>query len=244
MQPTYARQAAANARLNKFWTQIGTTFKYYDDYLLFAGTNETMVDGDYNPPPAEYCSVQNSFLKTFVDAVRATGGNNASRHLVVQGYNTNINYTVSCNFNLPADSVANRQMMEVHFYDPSNLTLNTSGAIWQWGAGATSPSNTEAWANEAYVDGQFQKMKANFIDRGIPVILGEYANMLKTEFDPAGVYRKAWDQYVTRSAYTHGVVPMYWDAGGTANHSGGLFNRASATQAYPDVISAIVNAAR
>lgn len=244
MQPTYAQQSAANSRLNKFWTQIGTTFKYYDDYLLFAGTNETMVDGNYNAPTTEYCTVQKSFLKTFVDAVRATGGNNATRHLVVQGFNTNIDYTVGCNATLPTDTVANRLMMEVHFYDPYNFTLNSSGSIWQWGANATSPANTETWANEAFVDGQFQKMKTNFIDKGIPVILGEYAASSKTEFDAAGTYRKAWDQYITRAAYTRGVVPMYWDAGSTANHGSGLFNRSTATQAYPDVISVIVNAAK
>ncbi len=244
MQPTYAQQSAVNSRLNKFWTQIGNTFKYYDDYLLFAGTNETMVDGNYNAPTTEYCTVQKSFLKTFVDAVRATGGNNASRHLVVQGFNTNIDYTVGCNATLPTDSVANRLMMEVHFYDPYDFSLNTSGSIWQWGAGATNSANTETWANEAYVDTEFQKMKTNFIDKGIPVILGEYSALSKTEFDAAGTYRKAWDQYITRSAYTCGVVPVYWDAGSTANHGSGLFNRSTATQAYPDVISVIVNAAK
>ncbi|MFP5390133.1 MAG: glycoside hydrolase family 5 protein [Gammaproteobacteria bacterium] len=244
MQPTYAQQTSANNRLRTFWTQIANTFKGYDDYLLFAGTNETMVDGNYGAPTSEYCSVQNSFLKTFVDAVRATGGNNAVRHLVVQGFNTNIDYTIGCNATLPADKVANRLMMEVHFYDPYNFTLNTNSSIWQWGATATSPANTETWANEAFVDAQFQKMKTNFIDKGIPVILGEYAASAKFEYDPSGNYRKKWDQYITRSAYLHGLVPVYWDAGFTGNHGSGLFERSSATQAYPDIISVIVNAAK
>lgn len=243
LQPTYARQSAANARLAKFWTQIGTTFKYYDDFLLFAGTNEVLVDGVYSAPTSENIAVQNGFNQTFVNTVRATGGNNATRHLIVQGYNTNIDYTVATN-TVPTDSVANRLMMEVHEYSPYNFTLNTDSAIWQWGAIATNPAATETWANEAYIDGQFQKMKTRFIDQGVAVILGEYAASLRTEYDAPGKYRQYWDQYLTRSAYQHGMVPVYWDNGPTTNHASGLFNRSTGAQVYPSVISAIVNAAK
>ena len=61
------------------WTQIANRFKNYDQRLLFAGTNEVMVEGDYNTPTVEYYTVQNSFNQTFVSAVRATGGPNANR---------------------------------------------------------------------------------------------------------------------------------------------------------------------
>ena len=240
MQPTYAQQATANARLTKFWTQIANNFKNHDDTLLFAGTNEVMVDGNYNPPTAEYCSVQKGFNQAFVNAVRATGGNNASRHLVVQAFNTNIDNAVGCNATMPSDWIANRQMMEVHFYDPYEFALDANSTSWKWGQAA----NPGGWANEAWVDGQFQKMKTNFIDKGIPVILGEYGAILRTEYDPAGTNRKYWDQYVTRAAFTRGVVPMYWDNGYTANHQFGLFNRSTGAQAFPDVISTIVNAAK
>jgi endoglucanase len=242
-QPTYAQQSAANARLTKFWTQIGNTFKYYDDFLLFAGTNEVMVEGVYSAPTTENATVQNSFNQNFVNTVRATGGNNATRHLIVQGFNTNIDYTVATN-TVPNDSVANRLMMEVHEYSPYNFTLNTDSAIWQWGAIATNPAATETWANEAYIDGQFQKMKTRFIDKGVAVILGEYAASLRTEYDAAGTYRQYWDQYLTKSAYQHGMVPVYWDNGPTTNHASGLFNRSTGAQVYPSVISAIVNAAK
>ena len=244
MQPSFAQQTAVNARLNKFWTQIGNNFKNYDDYLLFAGTNETNIEGQFGTPTAENCTVQKSFNQTFVNAARATGGNNAQRHLVVQGYLTNIDYTIGCNATLPADSVASRLMMEVHYYDPYNFTLSESDNIWQWGASATNPAATETWANESFTDNQFQKMKANFIDKGVPVILGEYSANLRSNVDPTGKYRKLWNQYITRAAYKRGVVPMYWDSGYTGNHASGLFNRANGTQAYPDVVTGIINAAK
>ncbi|GJI87530.1 glycoside hydrolase family 5 protein [Duganella hordei] len=242
-QPTYAQQAAVNSRLTKFWTQIGNTFKYYDDYLLFAGTNEIMVTNVYTAPTAENIAVQNSFNQTFVNAARATGGNNSVRHLIVQGYNTNIDYTYATN-TVPTDSATKRLMMEVHDYDPYDFTLNTSGAICQWGASATDPAATETWANEAYVDAQFQKMKSRFIDNGVAVVLGEYAANLRTECSANASYRKLWDQYLTKSAYQHGLVPMYWDSGSTANHASGLFNRSTGAQVFPDIISTIVNAAK
>ncbi len=242
MQPTFAAQAAANARITKFWTQIAINFKAYDDTLLFAGTNEVMVDGDYGTPKAEYVAVQNGFNQQFVNAVRATGGNNAVRHLVVQGFNTNIDHTINFAV-MPTDATQDRLMKEVHYYDPYNFTLNDKSTIWQWGAGATDPKATETWANEAYTDAQFQKMKAGFVDKGIPVILGEFGAIRRTEYPGAEAYRLAWDKYIARSAWTHGMVPVYWDAGAaTENHSMGLFNRNTGAQVYPELIRALVEA--
>jgi endoglucanase len=242
MQPTYAAQASVNARLTKFWTQIATNFRDADDTLLFAGTNEVGVEGDYGPPTAENAAVQNGFNQVFVNAVRATGGNNAVRHLVVQSYLTNIDDAVSFT-KLPTDTVANRMMLEVHFYDPYDFTLNTSSnAIWQWGATATDPNAVEAWGNEPHVDEQFQKMKAAFIDLGVPVILGEYSATSRTDVPGSEAYRLAWDQYITESAVAHGLVPVYWDSGATDNHTSGLFDRSTGAQAFPDIVSAIVAA--
>ncbi|WP_294322240.1 glycoside hydrolase family 5 protein [uncultured Sphingomonas sp.] len=244
LQPTYADQAAANARLKSFWTQIATRFRDYDDRLLFAGTNEVMVKDNYNAPTAENCAVQNGFNKVFVDAVRATGGGNANRYLVVQGYNTNIDHTIACNASLPSDNVVGRMMMEVHYYDPYDFALNEKSAIWQWGAAATDQKAVQAWANEQYVDATFQKMKVTFADRGIPVILGEYGAIAKTEYDPTQKYRTEWDRYVTRSAVQHGMVPIYWDNGPTGNHTLGLFDRTTGQTVHTTIVKTIVEAAK
>lgn len=244
MQPTYAAQAVANARITTFWTQIANHFKAYDDTLLFAGTNEVMVEGDYGTPKAENVAVQNGFNQAFVTAVRATGGNNAVRHLIVQGFNTNIDHTVNFAV-LPTDTAQNRLMMEVHFYDPYNFTLNDKSTVWQWGAGATDPKATETWANEAFIDAQFQKMKAKYVDKGVPVILGEFGAIRRTEYAAAESYRLAWDTYVARSAWMHGLVPVYWDAGAARdNHSMGLFDRNTGEQIYPALIKAMVDGAK
>ncbi|HEY1132201.1 MAG TPA: glycoside hydrolase family 5 protein [Roseateles sp.] len=243
MQPTYASQAMANARITRFWTQIANHFKAFDDTLLFAGTNEVMVEGDYGTPTAEYRTVQNGFNQQFVNAVRATGGNNAVRHLVVQGFNTNIDHTLNFAV-MPDDTARDRLMMEVHYYDPYDFTLNEKSSIWQWGAAAPDARAKVAGFDEAWADAQFQKMKSGFVGKGIPVILGEFGAIRRIEHPGAETYRLAWDKYIARSAWTHGLVPVYWDAGAaTGNHSMGLFDRDTGAQVYPEIIRALVGAA-
>ncbi|SFV13300.1 glycoside hydrolase family 5 protein [Pseudoduganella namucuonensis] len=234
--PTYDKQAAINAKLAKFWTQIANTFKNDDDTLLFAGSNEVGQENFYGTPSAEWTSVQNSFNQTFVDAVRATGGNNAVRHLVVQGYNTNIDITVATN-TVPKDTVANRLFMEVHYYDPFHFTLDADSKIWQWGATATDPAAVEPWANEAWADAAFQKMKTAFGDKGVPVILGEYGAGMKAAYPGMNAYHKLWNQYITRSAFQRGLVPVYWD-------TGGMIDRKTGAHLDPDVIEMIVKATK
>jgi endoglucanase len=239
MQPTAAKQAYVNNRLKIMWTQIATRFQNYDDRLIFAGSNEVMVDGDYGTPTVEYYTAQNSFNQTFVDAVRATGGKNATRFLVVQGFNTNIDHAV--NFaKIPTDTVKDKLMMEVHFYDPYNFTLNASSNISQWGKNAIDSSKTETWANEAYVDAQFQKMKTNFVDKGVGVILGEFGAIIRTNVQGNEAYRVYWDEYISQSAVGHQLVPVYWDNGYTGDGNMGVFDRNSGAQVYPNVIQVLI----
>jgi endoglucanase len=233
--PTFDQQAAINGKITKFWTQIATAFKDCDDHLLFAGTNEVGMANTWGTPQAEWVTVQNSFNQAFVSAVRATGGNNAQRHLVVQGYATNIDTAYASN-TLPTDTVANRLFFEVHYYDPFDFTINDKSSIWQWGSIATDPSATETWANEPWVDAEFQKMKTKFIDHGVPVILGEYGAYAKPAYPGMQTFVDYWAQVVTRSAVQHGVVPMWWD-------TGGLIDRNTGAQKMPELIGKLVGAA-
>jgi endoglucanase len=246
MQPTYAQQAYVNNRLRIMWEQIATYFRDYDSHLLFAGMNEVMVNGNYGSPTVEYRTVHNSFCQTFVNAVRSTGGCNVYRYLLVQGFNTNIDYTYNY-FVIPTDPTEYRLFIEVHYYDPYNFTLNTGSSITQWGMYATDPLKTETWANESYADNQFQKMKTKYINNGYGVVLGEYGAMSRTNLGSPALneeyarYRRYYMKYITRSLERHGLVPIYWDAGGTGNFSSGIFYRSTGGKAYPDIINAMVD---
>ena len=117
LQPTNAAKDEATKRLTAIWKQVAIRFRDYGDHLIFAGTNEVMKTDDYGTPSTELTTVQNGYNQTFVNTVRATGGRNAYRYLVVQAFNTNIDHAVSF-FKLPTDQATKRLLMEVHFYDP------------------------------------------------------------------------------------------------------------------------------
>jgi endoglucanase len=248
-QPTYADSVYVNHRLAAMWKQIAIHFRDYGDHLLFAGTNEVGIANYYGPPTKENYTVQNSFNQTFVNTVRSTGGRNYYRYLVVQGYVTNIDYTVSC-FSAPIDATPNRLMVEVHYYDPYDFTLNSNDKITQWGMYATDPSKTETWANEAWADAQFHKMKASFVDKGFGVILGEYGATIRSNLGSPKLnaeyenYRRYYTQYITRSIERHGLVPYYWDVGYYGNHGSGIFDRTTGAHVYPDIVEAIIDTSK
>ena len=239
LQPTNAQKDYANNRLKVMWTQIARRFRNYDYHLIFAGTNEVMVTNNYNAPTAEYSSVQNGFNQVFVNAVRSTGGRNAYRYLAVQSFNTNIDHAANF-FTLPKDVTEKRLLLEVHYYDPYNFALNENSTITQWGSIATDPAATETWANESYVDAQFQKMKTNFIDHGVGVILGEFGAITRDDVSGSENFRKYYLHYVSNSARSHGLVPVYWDNGFIGNHTMALFNRNTGDVLYPDILTAIL----
>ena len=235
--PTFAFQTAVNAKQQAYWTQIATTFRAYDHHLLFAGTNE--VHADFGTPTAEHNTVQQSYNQTFVNAVRATGGNNASRSLVVQTYNTNIGHGLTF-FNMPTDTIASRLMVEVHYYDPYDFTLNPNGACNVWGSRFPDSGANCNWAYEPWVDSQFAQVKAKWVDQGIPVILGEYG--VGTRPGKNLEARAYWNEYINRAAAANGVKTFYWDNGvlPSANDGFAIFNRSTGAITDQLVLDAIL----
>lgn len=247
--PTSKDSAYVNRRLAALWKQVAVHFRDYDSHLLFAGTNEVHVEGNWGAPSKENYTIQNGFNQTFVNTVRSTGGRNYYRYLVVQGYVTNIDYTVNY-FSAPVDPTPNRLLVEVHYYDPYNFTLNSDDKITQWGMYATNPSKTETWANETYADNQFKKMKTKFVDKGFGVIVGEYGATIRTNLGSPELneeyerYRRYYMQYITRSIERSSLVPYYWDIGYYGNHGSGIFDRATGAHVFPDILEAIIDTSK
>ena len=229
---TFADQTAVNAKQQAYWTQIANYFKTYDEHLLFAGTNE--VHQDYGEPTSEYITVQQSYNQTFVNAVRATGGNNSSRTLVVQTYNTNMWHGLRY-FTMPTDTIANRLIVETHYYDPYDYTLNGSGPCFAWGAMYTQYSQC-SWAQEAYVDDLFNQVRNKWVAQGIPVIIGEYTVSKRPNLDLAS--RLYFLRYITASAVANGMKTFFWDTGDAA----GVFNRNTGAVSDQDTLNALISA--
>jgi endoglucanase len=219
-------QVQVNTRQNAYWTQIANYFKDYDEHLLFAGANEPNVEN------AAGMSVLLSYHQTFIDAVRATGGNNSSRTLIIQGPSTDIDKTNNLMNTMPTDQIADRLMVEIHYYTPYQFTLMNQDASWgkmfyYWGKdyySKTDVARNATWGEENDVEKYFGLMKTKFVDKGIPIIMGEYHAMKRKnltgdnlELHLASV--EYWHKYVTSSATSHGLIPFYWDI------NMGLFNR-------------------
>ncbi|PXY40316.1 dihydroxy-acid dehydratase [Flavobacterium cheongpyeongense] len=232
---TEAKKDQNNAKQKAFWQQIATHLRGFDEHLLFASANEPNVDD------AAQMAVLTSYHQTFIDAVRSTGGKNAYRNLIVQGPSTDIAKTNTLMTTLPTDNIANRMMVEVHFY-PYQFTLMTEDASWgkmfyYWGAGNHSTTDTEHNATsgeEADLSKLFLSMKTQFVDKGIPVILGEFGAIRRSNLtgDALALHLKSradFYTFVVKQSKANGLVPFYWDAGGLGVNTMSLFDRSNNT---------------
>ena len=215
--------AAKSDTLKAIWTQVAETFVNYDEHLLFAGLNE----------PAASTSSQVTALVTyeqaFIDAVRATGGNNALRTLVVQGPVTDIDNTYKLFTTLPTDDVDNRLMVEVHYYSPwqfCGLEEDASWGVMQYYFSSDnhvsgSSRNVSTSYEESYISSQFAKMKTMFADKGYPLILGEYGCLWRDvssdgDQDKHNASVKAFHKAVNMYAVNNGMIPFVWDTNYTS----------------------------
>jgi aryl-phospho-beta-D-glucosidase BglC (GH1 family) len=232
---TEANNAAVRDRFVKVWTQIASRFAPYGEELLFESMNE--IHDGYGQPNPKYFDIINALNQAFIDVVRATGGNNAQRHLIVPGYNTNIDHTLA-GFELPKDPTPERLIVSAHYYDPYLFALQAEKHTW----GKASPGN-DGWGQEDFVLTQFDKLKTRFLDKGIPVILGEYGAVHQQGYED---YRRYYMEYVTKAAVDRGIVPIYWDNGGqgSGGEKSGMFDRRSQQVLHPKILEAMMRAAK
>ncbi|RZJ13266.1 MAG: glycoside hydrolase family 5 protein [Rubrivivax sp.] len=224
---TPEQQVAVNHRQKAFWQQIATQLRDFDSRLMFAGANEP------NVKTAAQMAVLMSYHQTFIDAVRATGGRNALRTLVVQGPSTDVELTHQLMTGWPTDTASGRLMAEIHYYTPWNFTGMTKDETWgnqfyYWGLGnhsATDTAHNPTWGEESTLDTMAGLMKARFVDKGIPVIVGEYAAQDRSDKltgDALALHRQSRAAYckaVTQRSRAMGLVPFYWDTGGLLDRS-------------------------
>lgn len=204
-------------KYTRVWEQISENFKDYGDFLMFESLNEEGCFDDLwnryggTEGKEDAYEILNNMNQKFTDIVRASGSNNEKRHLLIAGYATDITLTCDPFFEMPNDP-QNRCAVSVHYYTPPTFAILEKDASWgkvktTWG------KESEIKELEKYMD----MMKTTFIDKGIPVIVGEYGLYTKN---------KEEDQIVNylitvcRTALDRGLCPVLWDVEG-----GGLYNR-------------------
>ena len=209
------------------WTQIAQRFKDKGEWLVMESFNEIQDGGwgwseAFKADPKRQYDILNSWNQVFVDAVRATGGNNATRWLGIPGYAASPQFTIA-GLTLPQDyTSANRLIVAVHDYDPYNYTLSNP-LVAQWGHTA-DPAKRCSDQDEKNVVDVFDNLKAAYLDKDIPVYLGEFGCSRHKEEDLP--YQMYYIEYFCKAAADH-LLPMYlWDNGvsGSGSETHGYFN--------------------
>ncbi len=183
------------------WEQIAERYKNYSDYLIFESMNEVGFDTLYNKNKADAYDLINRINQDFVDIIRATGGNNAKRHLLIAGYYTDIERTCDSLYKMP-DDPENRCIVSVHYYTPWDFC--TCDIKHTWGTKA------EVRQMETLIG----KMKTNFVDKGIPVIIGEYAASGSDLSSCIFFIEK-----LNKLCSDYGIATFIWDNGGQINRN-------------------------
>lgn len=241
-------------KFNNMWTQIANTFKDYDEHLLFAGTNEVIYisQGEEvwtEPTNEELFVYMNDLNQTFVNAVRAAAGNNAWRTLIVQPWASDPDMALK-HFVKPTDTVENRLMLEFHFYQPWNFCQQSGDDskgenMYYWGAPYTDLTYSTNTEND--IIKLFDDLKYNFVDKGLPVIMGEYG-AVKHQKNSANLtfginYTKSEEsrayylEFVVKQAKNHGFAAFFWDNNcfDTTGENFGLFDRSNNMAVYSEI---------
>ncbi|SDZ85466.1 endoglucanase [Segatella bryantii] len=197
-------------KLKKLWTNIATYFKDYNEYLMFAGLNEPFQEYSlFSTRHSELTPILERYNQAFVDAVRATGGNNAKRVLIVQGPSTNISSTVNY-FNMPTDTENGKLMVEVHYYEP-----------WDF----CGSNATKDWNADASVKTSFESLKTKFVDHNIPVVIGEYGANWQENTESHNDAIRRFFKSVVENAGNCGIVPFAWDINVVSYPNMSIINR-------------------
>ncbi|MCH5324152.1 MAG: cellulase family glycosylhydrolase [Eubacterium sp.] len=203
--PSSAYKTQSLNFVKSIWKQVSATFKNYDQHLIFETLNEPRLVGTsdewwfpVNSPNAnvkDAISVINELNQASVDVIRASGGNNADRCIMVPGYDASIDGCTTPTFKMPTDSASNRLMVSVHAYTPYNFCLNGSG------------TSVFSDSLKSEVDYLFDTLNTKFISKNIPVVIGETSASNKGNASE----RLKWADYFFGKASDLGIPCVLWD---------------------------------
>lgn len=224
--------------ITAIWTQLAARFQDYDEHLIFESMNEprlkdTSNEWYYNPTSIE-CQESaeciNKLNQAFVNTVRASGGNNADRYLMVPGYCAAPENAVNGVFALPQDTADNRIIVSVHAYTPYAFALQDGGDK-TFTIGATSQANQ--------INLFMTSLYNTYISQGVPVVIGEFGAR-----DKGGNLQERvnFAAYYTAAASARNIPCCWWDNGAFSGNGEifGIINRTTCEWTYPEIAQAIV----
>ena len=239
--PSTACYETSERYITRIWEQLSERFRDYDEHLIFESMNEPRPVGipnneewNYNartPACVDAADCINRLNQAFVNTVRASGGNNATRYLMVPAYAASPDNAVRDNFILPEDPADdNRIIVSVHAYTPYSFALQDGGLR------DFNPTTRRLTRD---IDSFMNSLYKKFISAGIPVVIGEFGARDKDRNTQARVNYAA---YYAANASARNMPCCWWDNNSfTGNGENfGLLRRIRCTFMYPEIVEALM----
>ncbi|MBQ4378830.1 MAG: glycoside hydrolase family 5 protein [Treponema sp.] len=208
------KKAASLSYIKSVWSQIAQTFKDYDNRLVFELLNEPRAVGTkYEWSTGSYAAEVRAanvlimeYEKAALDTIRATGGNNLSRFIMIPPYAASPDMTAG--WSLPKDSSkapVSHLIVSVHAYTPYVFCMGTS----------SNKTFTNSTRDE--IDWLFSGLNSNWVSNGTAVVIGEMSASDKNNTED----RSKWASYYGQKAKSNGIPVILWDNMVRSTASGG-----------------------
>lgn len=225
IRPTTADAPQVKPRIASLWTQLANTFKSYGDKLIFETLNENRLlnsPEEWSGGTEEGRTVLNEYHLEALNAIRATGGNNTGRHIMISTYAASTVPVAMDGLVIPNNDP--RTIISLHTYFPWPF-CGPEDTLSTWG------SDEEKAALEQEFDRIHQKW---VVEEGRPIILGEWGAVDKSNLS---VREEYYEFYVSEST-ERGLLPVVWDDGGNFR----MLDRANLTWHFQSLAETIIAA--
>lgn len=240
--PSSAYMQNSKKFVTSIWSQLAKRFANYDNHLIYESLNEPRLVGHNNEwwidinnaDVIDSIKCINQLNQVFVDTVRATGGKNAGRYLMCPGYCASPDGATNQYFQLPTDNGnTNKLIVSVHAYTPYKFALQamSEGGTDYWSVNDSASVNDVNY----FMDALYNK----YINRGIPVIIGEFGALNKNGNLRA---RVEYSSYYVAAARARGISCVLWDNNAFTGNGElfGFLRRSTCTFEYPEIIDGII----
>ena len=220
------------------FSQLAERFSEYDQHLIFESMNEPRLKDTEHEWWFDSASAEcqealrciNRLNQVFVDTVRAAGGKNADRYLMVPSYDANPDYTALEGFELPKDTADNKIIVSAHAYTPYSFALQAEGGT----ASFDLNKATQTSEINRFMMGLYRRYIAN----GIPAVIGEFGARSKDNLQD----RVNFTAYYVAAAQARNLPCCWWD-NNAFRGSGelfGIYDRKTNTWPNPEILEAIM----
>lgn len=198
----YDNQDSIIKMINTSYKKLVENLNDYDDKLAISFCSEPRDYSD-NLIDEEGCNVLNKINEEFVHMVRSTGGNNLYRKLVITTGWSRCSGISAEKFKMVNDEYT---FVRIHLYEPGDFANSK-----------TEEHIFDEVNHQLKLVESFNNIKKNFIDKGIPVYIGEFGSRPKDNDEE----RIKWAKCYLSLANSYNIKCFIWD---TENKGSGIDN--------------------